>query len=654
MDESTKFNNYETYLNPVYQKPFPDPFVLKYRGEYFAYCTDFSRDGKVFSVLKSRDLVNWREIGGAMQKLDSDAPYYWAPEVFYFNGKFYLYYSVGNEILMELRVAVSERPDSGFIDSGKKLTTEDFAIDAHLFTDSDGSRYLFYATDFLTHSHIGTGTVVDTMIDFFTLKSNPRPVTRAKFDWQIYDPNRLNKGGVRWHTVEGPFVLKRKGIYYQMFSGGNWQNLTYGVSFAVTDDLQKTEEWEQFADGEKILPVLRTIPDLVVGPGHNSVIRGLNNRELFCIYHCWNHEGRVLAIDRMDYAGNRIFIKGATYSPQPAPFKPAFSDFFDGKEINKNWEKSEEWTIFRGELLNLIFEKNELIYQIGRNSFLIEFSFRLFEMKGENSIFGFALFAQENKIGEFLIYPYLTKAVFRQKESQWQFNLPTDFNFFVFHHLRIEVDFQNLKIQLDDFIVNFNVLLHQTVNNIKLFAEDTKLGFSDFVITNGFEELFEWQEDIDFVKYGWAKITENARLNLKDNQLFFSADDENEAIIIKGEAAENFEFAANIRLNQTFSEDFSFGFLLLDEDDNLVSKLNFEKNGELYFLSNQENQFALPAHFDPENYQQFRFIKVDEIISCESENAELGEINISINKIKIAFFCQNAEITLEMVRLTIL
>ncbi len=55
-------------------------------------------------------------------------------------------------------------------------------------------------------------------------EGNPRPVTRARYDWQIYDPNRKEKGGVRWHTVEGPAVIKRKGLYYEMFSGGNWQN----------------------------------------------------------------------------------------------------------------------------------------------------------------------------------------------------------------------------------------------------------------------------------------------------------------------------------------------------------------------------------------------------------------------------------------------
>ena len=175
---------------------------------------------------------------------------------------------------MEIRVAVSDRPEGGFIDSGKRLTFQDFAIDPHVFTDTDGSRYMFYATDFLDHTHIGTGTVVDRMVDWFTLEGKPRPVTRARYDWQVYDPARKEKGGVRWHTVEGPFVLKRKGIYYEMFSGGNWQNISYGVSFAVTDDMDRDEEWEQFSDGEKILPILRTVPGKVIGPGHNSVIRG--------------------------------------------------------------------------------------------------------------------------------------------------------------------------------------------------------------------------------------------------------------------------------------------------------------------------------------------------------------------------------------------
>src|SRR5918912_517933 len=218
-----------------------------------------------------------------------------------------MYYSVGNEERMQIRVAVADHPAGPFVDSGRALTAEEFAIDPHVFVDDDGARYLFYATDFLTHSHIGTGTVCDRLVDPFTLEGRPRPVTRARYDWQVYDPARREKGGVRWHTVEGPFVLKRKGRYYEMFSGGNWKNVSYGGSFATTDDLGETEEWEQAADGERVLPIMRTVPGEVIGPGHNSVVRGPDNLQLFCVYHRWQSEvnDRVLAIDRLDWAGER-------------------------------------------------------------------------------------------------------------------------------------------------------------------------------------------------------------------------------------------------------------------------------------------------------------------------------------------------------------
>ena len=100
----------DQYLNPVYTRSFPDPFILKYRGEYFGYSTGIASDGNVFQMICSTDLVEWHELGGAMLRLETDELFYWAPEVTYYNGKFYLYYSVGNVTLMHHRVAVSDLP----------------------------------------------------------------------------------------------------------------------------------------------------------------------------------------------------------------------------------------------------------------------------------------------------------------------------------------------------------------------------------------------------------------------------------------------------------------------------------------------------------------------------------------------------------------
>jgi GH43 family beta-xylosidase len=336
----------ETYRNPVWPHEFPDPFVLAHSGEYWAYCTGVQEDGRCFGVLHSRDLVRWEPRAGALAPLPwpaGSATCYWAPEVVFEGGLFYLYYSVGNEEAMQIRVAVAEKPEGPFEDSGRRLTSEPFAIDAHVFAAADGARWLFYATDFLEHSHIGTGTVRDRLVDPFTLAGDARPVSLPRYDWHVYHPQRAEKGGVRWHTVEGPFVLERKGVLYQMFSGGNWQNPTYGVSYATSRSVDTPGEWAQAADGARVLPILRTLrgPERdVVGPGHNSVALGPDGRELFCVYHRWSEDSsaRVLCIDRLDWAGERMFILGPTTTPQPAPFpagSPGWEDLF--LDLSPEW-----------------------------------------------------------------------------------------------------------------------------------------------------------------------------------------------------------------------------------------------------------------------------------------------------------------------------
>ena len=186
---------------------FSRSFRLKFRGEYFAYSTGFDSDGKVFSVLHSRDLVTWSAAGGAMDPLPDNPPFYWAPEVTCLNGKFYLYYSVGNEILMEIRVAVSDNPAGGFIDSGSRLTFQDFAIDA-TYLSMTPVTFMFYATDFLDHTHMEPDGV-DRIDRPFTLEGRPRPVTRARYAGRFMT-RRKEKGGVRWHTVEGHSLLNEK------------------------------------------------------------------------------------------------------------------------------------------------------------------------------------------------------------------------------------------------------------------------------------------------------------------------------------------------------------------------------------------------------------------------------------------------------------
>src|SRR5688572_11451312 len=54
----------QTYTNPVYAGSMPDPFVLLHQGTYYAFGTtgsDRKPDGRVFTVLRSTNLVEWQE-----------------------------------------------------------------------------------------------------------------------------------------------------------------------------------------------------------------------------------------------------------------------------------------------------------------------------------------------------------------------------------------------------------------------------------------------------------------------------------------------------------------------------------------------------------------------------------------------------------------
>src|SRR4051812_33116097 len=106
-----------TYQNPIWPGYFADPFVLRWRGEYFAYGTaeKLERDETgatwAFTILRSRNLQDWERAGHALPlAAEAAAQAFWAPEVAEHGGRFYLYYSsapAGADELHRLHVAVA-------------------------------------------------------------------------------------------------------------------------------------------------------------------------------------------------------------------------------------------------------------------------------------------------------------------------------------------------------------------------------------------------------------------------------------------------------------------------------------------------------------------------------------------------------------------
>src|SRR5512143_1590893 len=140
----------KTYSNPVlverYQINWPkpvqyvgtlgigDPNVIFYGGKDYLFPTG---DNHSYDVYISDDLVHWSKGPKVFQSNEIGV---WAPDVFFNrdDGTFYLYYTVNGRI----GVAEAGRPTEEFRDLGNLISN---GIDAHMFRDSDGSYFLYYA-----------------------------------------------------------------------------------------------------------------------------------------------------------------------------------------------------------------------------------------------------------------------------------------------------------------------------------------------------------------------------------------------------------------------------------------------------------------------------------------------------------------------------
>jgi hypothetical protein len=135
--------------------------------------------------------------------------------------------------------------------------------------------YLFHCRDFVEEGDppSGTGIVVRPMRDPLNPSGPPRTVLRAHAPWQLFLANRTMSlyGGrtfAEWTTIEGPAPVKRAGRYFCGYSGGNYTG-AYGTGEAVAGAPLGPYVDHRGARG----PIFGTIPGLIEGPGHFSVVR---------------------------------------------------------------------------------------------------------------------------------------------------------------------------------------------------------------------------------------------------------------------------------------------------------------------------------------------------------------------------------------------
>lgn len=252
----------------IVKVPLGDPFIMLWKGKYYAYGT-YSDDG--IAVFVSDDLLKWSSTTSlALHKDDVWADrWFWAPEVYHVNGKFYMYYSADEHIC----VATSSSPLGPFKQEIQKPMIEDEkCIDNSLFIDDDGKPYLIFDR-FNDGLNIWIAELESNLTEI-------KPATMKKCinvsqPWEEVWP-RVN---------EGSFIVKRNGVYYMTYSANSYESQFYGVGVATATSI--TGPWTKYEGN----PIFQKTGNLV-GVGHSAMFTDKEGK-LRIVFHAHNSTAKI-------------------------------------------------------------------------------------------------------------------------------------------------------------------------------------------------------------------------------------------------------------------------------------------------------------------------------------------------------------------------
>lgn len=285
-----------TYSNPIQAESLHvrDPFIMEHNGTYYLYGTTRDVWGKSsdgFDAWYSKNLVEWH-YGGQIYKKNPDASWnqynFWAPEVYFRNGNFYMFYgSKSDSTRRALGVAVSEDPLGPFLDGpNNPLTPTDWeCLDAHLVTDVDGKNYLLFVHEWV-QTKDGEIFVQPLSDDLLSLTGEKTSILKASEGPWNNDPKYRV-------VIDGPSLIMHNGKYYLMWSSFT-EPFQYTVGYAVADSLTGPYKHHEHA--------------LIKGDGgHNSWFTGPDGKTLYTCYHTPNKwPDEKLCIDEMRFDENGV------------------------------------------------------------------------------------------------------------------------------------------------------------------------------------------------------------------------------------------------------------------------------------------------------------------------------------------------------------
>lgn len=297
--------------NPVFDGWYADPEGIIYDDTYWIYPTwsdEYERQTFI-DCFSSKDLVKWTRHHAVIDTTEVKwaKKCMWAPAVLRKDNKYYLFFGANDVHEGEtggIGVGISDRPEGPYKDLIGRPLINDIVngaqpIDQYVFRDDDGTYYMYYGG-------WGHCNIVKLNDDFTALVPFP--------DGEMY------KEVTPQSYVEGPFMFKRDGKYYFMWSEGGWGGPDYRVAYAIADS--------PFGPFEREGVILQQDDEIATGAGHHSVIHIPGTEEYYIVYHRrpageTARDFRVTCIDRMEFTpdGHIAPVKMTKEGPSARPLK---------------------------------------------------------------------------------------------------------------------------------------------------------------------------------------------------------------------------------------------------------------------------------------------------------------------------------------------
>ena len=465
--KSFNYNESMWYMNLLKDVPLPDPYVYVEDGTYYIVGTS-DRSINTVDCYVTTDFINYEAHYNIYDPSlyngweDKSQALVFAPEIYCFDGVYYMYYSAKDaSLIRRCSVVVADNPLGPY----KPLVNDEVdglnnplfhnsdyfkrTLDATVFTDDDGKMYMYLTVTKTTQHIAGIELISPYQADWSTYKELVIPGTldseseEQVLEWEMYRDNKVK-------IAEAPFMIKSGGKYYLTYSVNGAFNKYYNVCYAVSDTplgnfvkpYKEGKMWTNLLlgypgtnDSESL--IYNQWTGFASGTGHHCFF--YSGDELMIGYHAhknrnWNSKDyteRYFAFDYVYFDENGVpFCNGPTYSVINLPDQISGSkNISSGAEISaynvKNLENANDNYIVNS--YNLESKNDEVTLCAGQSYIEIKFD-KVYEITGilvYNSAYYDEYIAEIEYIdfggGNIIYYPQFCEDLYVNSDTEFVF-----------------------------------------------------------------------------------------------------------------------------------------------------------------------------------------------------------------------------------------